>query len=73
MKESMNHKNMVMVKRFDNEMEAEMALQLLKSNKIESLILRDDPAGMGLNRGAKLMVLSKDYKKAVKLLNIKSL
>ena len=60
---------MIIVQKYENEMEAEMAMELLKSNKIESFILRDDPAGMGLNRGARLKVLARDFEQAIKLLN----
>lgn len=60
---------MIIVQKYENEMEAEMAMELLKSNNIESFIFRDDPAGMGLNRSARLKVLKKDLENATMLLN----
>jgi len=54
---SKDQDEMVYPKVHENEMEAEMAYELLKSNNIKSSIIKEDPAGMGINRGAKLMVL----------------
>ena len=66
---SINKHEMVVLKVYENEMEAEMVLELLKSNNIKSLIIKEDPAGMGLKREARLMVLKEDYEIAKKLLN----
>ena len=58
------------VKAFDNEPEAEMAETYLQSNHIDTLLIREDPARMGIERRSILNVKEEDLDKARELLGI---
>ena len=66
----MNKMEFVAIKRFDNEPEAEMAEALLQSHDINTLLIREDPARMGIERRAVLKVRKEDMAKAKELLGI---
>ncbi|MCA9740365.1 MAG: hypothetical protein H6695_07985 [Deferribacteres bacterium] len=59
-----NPDEIVAVAHFDNELSAEIALTILEAQRIEASLVRDDPAGMGLHRGARIMVFVRDAEKA---------
>lgn len=56
------------IKRFNNELEAELLVDNLKSHGVFALIKRDDPTTMGLFRGAKVFVSICDKEKALELI-----
>jgi hypothetical protein len=55
------------LKRFNNELEAELLVNNLRAHGIFAFITRDDPATMGLSRGAKVFVRYSDKEKALEL------
>ena len=55
-------------KRFDNEPEAEMVESILNAHKIATLLIREDPARMGICRNVTLKVFKEDLQKAKDLL-----
>ena len=59
----------VELKSFDNEYEAELLVDNLKSQGIFAFMIKDDPAAMGIIRGAKVFVRKSDIEDALKLLN----
>ena len=60
----------VVIKIFENEIEAELLVTTLKSNGIFAFIQREDPAGMGIKRGATVLVRKIHEEDAVKFLRM---
>lgn len=60
----------IAIQAFDNEPEAEMAEAYLQSNHIDTLLIREDPARMGIERRSVLKVKEEDLARARELLGI---
>lgn len=63
-----NFENVIELKHFKNEIDAEMLVKHLQLQRIFAFIKKDDPAAMGLIRGASVMVRKEDRQKALDLL-----
>jgi hypothetical protein len=67
----MNDKNIkedVILKHYKSELEAELLVKRLQSQGIFAFIKKDDPAAMGLIRGASVIVHKSDKEKALEIL-----
>ena len=56
------------LKRFNNELDAELLVDNLKTHGVYAFIKRDDPSTMGILRGAKVAILESDKEEALELL-----
>ena len=63
-----NFDSLIVLKHFNNEIEAEMLVEHLQLSGIFAFIKKDDPAAMGLIRSASVMIRKEDEKKAFELL-----
>lgn len=63
-----DHENPVLLKQFSNEPEAELLVDNLIFHGVFAFIQKDDPASMGIVRGAKVFVRKSDLKKAMEVL-----
>ena len=67
----MNEENIeegVTLKKFKSELQAELLVERLQSQGIFAFIKKDDPAAMGLIRGASVIVHKSDKEKALEIL-----
>jgi len=67
----MNEENIeegVTLKKFKSELQAELLAERLQSQGIFAFIKKDDPAAMGLIRGASVIVQKSDKEKALEIL-----
>jgi cell division septation protein DedD len=67
----MNEENIeegVTLKKFKSELQAELLVERLQSQGIFAFIKKDDPAAMGLIRGASVIVQKSDKEKALEIL-----
>ena len=63
-----NIDNVIELKRFNNELDAELLVDNLKTHGVYAFIKRDDPSTMGILRGAKVAILESDKEEALELL-----
>ncbi len=61
--------NEIELKRFNNEYEAVLLAEHLKAQNIYAFVRKDDPAAMGIQRGASVIISSSDKDKALEILN----
>jgi len=70
--ENVNDENIIVIKTFNNEFEAEMAKSLLEEEEIECFISKDDEGSMypslQLTLGVNLHVFEKDAEKALEII-----
>jgi hypothetical protein len=68
----MNKNQLIIVRTFSNELDAQIALEHLKSHHIDAFIKKDDSGGMRphlqLSQGVDIIVSEKDAKKAEEIL-----
>ena len=63
-----NIEEVISLRHFKSEIEAELLVDRLLNQGISSFIKKDDPAAMGLIRGASVMIWKADKEKAFELL-----
>lgn len=56
------------LKRFNNEYEADLLADQLVAQGIYAFVRKDDPAAMGIQRGASVIVSKRDQNKALEIL-----
>jgi len=63
-----NFDSLIVLKHFNNEIDAEMLVEHLQLRGIFAFIRKDDPAAMGLIRSARVIVHKSDREKAQEIL-----